>query len=57
MVCSNARPIFADVGLRDVMDGIDLAREVKMRGPLLPVILASGQPRERIGELPPVSLT
>jgi len=32
MVCSNARPIFADVGLRDVMDGIDLAREVKMRG-------------------------
>jgi hypothetical protein len=34
------------------MDGIDLAREVKMRWPLLPVILTSGHPRERIGELP-----
>ena len=44
--------IFADVRLRGVMDGIDLAREVKMRWPLLPVILTSGHPRERIGELP-----
>jgi hypothetical protein len=33
---------FADVHLRGVMDGIDLAREVKMRWPLLPV---SGHPR------------
>jgi DNA-binding NtrC family response regulator len=45
--------IFADVRLRGVMDGIDLAREVKMRWPLLPVILTSGHPCERIGELPP----
>ena len=45
--------IFADVRLRGVMDGIDLAREVKMRWPLLPVILTSGQPRDRVGELPP----
>jgi CheY-like chemotaxis protein len=45
--------IFADVRLRGVMDGIDLAREVKMRWPLLPVILASGHPRERVGVLPP----
>jgi len=45
--------IFADVRLRGVMDGIDLAREVKMRWPLLPVILTSGHPRERVGELPP----
>jgi hypothetical protein len=36
--------IFADVRLRGVMDGIDLAREVKMRWP---------NPRERVGELPP----
>jgi DNA-binding NtrC family response regulator len=43
--------IFADVRLRGVMDGIDLAREVKMRWPLLPVILTSGHPRERVGEL------
>ena len=45
--------IFADVRLRGVMDGIDLAREVKMRWPLLPVILTSGLPRERVGNLPP----
>src|SRR5262245_25061033 len=45
--------IFADVRLRGVMDGMDLAREVKMRGRLLPVILTSGHPRERVGELPP----
>ena len=45
--------IFADVCLRGVMDGIDLAREVKMRWPHLPVILTSGNPWERIRELPP----
>jgi CheY-like chemotaxis protein len=45
--------IFADVRLRGVMDGIDLAREVKMRWPLLPVILTSGHARERVGELRP----
>ena len=45
--------IFADVRLHGVMDGIDLAREVKMRWPLLPVILTSGLPRERVGNLPP----
>jgi DNA-binding NtrC family response regulator len=45
--------IFADVRLRGVLDGIDLAREVKMRWPLLPVILTSGHPRERVVELPP----
>jgi CheY-like chemotaxis protein len=44
--------IFADVRLRGVMDGIDLAREVKMRWPLLPVILTLGHPRERVGVLP-----
>jgi DNA-binding NtrC family response regulator len=45
--------IFADIRLRGVMDGVDLAREVKMRWPLLPVILTSGHPREHVGELPP----
>ena len=45
--------IFADIRLPGVMDGIDLAREVKMRWPRLPVILTSGHPRERVGELPP----
>ena len=44
--------IFADIRLRGVMDGIDLAWEVKMRWPLLPVILTSGHPRERVGDLP-----
>jgi CheY-like chemotaxis protein len=33
-------------------NGIDLAREVKMRWPLLPVILTSGHSRERVGGLP-----
>jgi hypothetical protein len=32
---------------------IDLAREVNMRWPFLPVILTSGHPRERVGQLPP----
>jgi DNA-binding NtrC family response regulator len=61
MICSNTRPllhrsedlVFADVRLRGVMEGIDLARKVKMRWPLLPVILTSGHPREGVGELPP----
>jgi DNA-binding NtrC family response regulator len=45
--------ILADVCLRGVMDGVDLAREVKLRWPLLPVILTLGHPRERVGKLPP----
>src|SRR5215475_591823 len=44
--------IFADVSLPGVMDGIDLACEVKMRWPLLPVILTSGLPRDRLRDLP-----
>jgi DNA-binding NtrC family response regulator len=45
--------IFADVWLSGPMDGVDLAREVKMRWPLLPVILTSGHSRESLGQLPP----
>jgi CheY-like chemotaxis protein len=44
--------IFADISLPGVMDGIDLACEVKMRWPLLPVILTSGLPRDRLRDLP-----
>ena len=44
--------IFADVRLPGVMDGVDLAWEVKKRWPFLPVILTSGLPRDRVGELP-----
>jgi CheY-like chemotaxis protein len=44
--------IFADVRLPGVMDGVDLAWEVKLRWPLLPVILTSGLPRERVRDLP-----
>lgn len=44
--------IFADISLPGVMDGIDLACEVKMRWPLLPVILTSGLPRDRLRGLP-----
>jgi CheY-like chemotaxis protein len=45
--------IFADIRLRGVMDGIDLAHEVKVRWTLLAVVLTSGHPLERIRELPP----
>ena len=45
--------IFADVRLPGAMDGIDLAWEVKLRWPRLPMILTSGHPCERSGELPP----
>src|SRR4051794_27157996 len=34
--------IFADIRLRGVMDGVDLAREVKIRWPSLTVVLTSG---------------
>ena len=44
--------IFADIKLPGAMDGIDLACEVKMRWPLLPVILTSGLPRDRLRDLP-----
>jgi CheY-like chemotaxis protein len=44
--------IFADVRLPGVMDGIDLAWEVKLRWPLLPVVLTSGYRCERVGDLP-----
>jgi CheY-like chemotaxis protein len=45
--------VFADVRLRGVMDGIDLAWEVRQRWPFLPVILTSGYPGQRVSELPP----
>jgi CheY-like chemotaxis protein len=45
--------IFADVRLPGVMDGIDLAWEVKLRWPLLPIALTSGVPRDCVRELPP----
>jgi CheY-like chemotaxis protein len=44
--------IFADFKLPGAMDGIDLACEVKMQWPLLPVILTSGLPRERVRDPP-----
>jgi DNA-binding NtrC family response regulator len=45
--------IFADVRLLGVMDGVDLAWEVKLRWPLLPVILTSGHPLKLVDDLPP----
>jgi CheY-like chemotaxis protein len=53
LICGrNFAMIFADIKLPGVMDGIDLVCEVKMRWPLLPVILTSGLPRERVRDLP-----
>ena len=45
--------IFADVRLPGVMNGVDLAWEVKMRWPFLPMILTSGHPLNHVDELPP----
>lgn len=45
--------LLADIRLPGVMDGIDLAWEIKLRWPLLPVILTSGLPRECVRQLPP----
>jgi DNA-binding NtrC family response regulator len=45
--------IFADIRLSGVMDGIDLACEVKMRWPHLAVILTSGIAGEKPERLPP----
>jgi len=45
--------IFADIRLPGVMDGIDLAREVKMRWPHLIIVLTSGNPGERLAHMPP----
>jgi CheY-like chemotaxis protein len=45
--------IFADIQLSGVMDGIDLAREAKMRWPHLTIILTSGSASERLRDLPP----
>jgi DNA-binding NtrC family response regulator len=45
--------LLADIRLPGVMDGIDLAWEIKLRWPLLPVILTSGLPREYVRQLPP----
>jgi CheY-like chemotaxis protein len=44
--------IFADIRLSGVMDGIDLAREAKMRWPHLVVVLTSGNAVERPERLP-----
>ena len=45
--------IFADIRLSGEMNGIDLAREVKMRWPHLVVILTSGNAGEHLKQLPP----
>jgi CheY-like chemotaxis protein len=45
--------ILADVRLQGAMDGIDLAWEVRLRWPQLPIVLTSGHPREHVRELPP----
>ena len=42
------------IRLRGVMDGIDLAHEVRVRWPLLPVVLTSGHPLdEHMRQFPP----
>jgi len=45
--------VFADLRLSAAMDGVDLARELKMRWPHLSVVLTSGNPGVRLVHLPP----
>ena len=49
--------IFADIRLPGVMDGVDLSWEVKLRWPLLPIILTSGIRSSTSANFRPVSLT
>jgi CheY-like chemotaxis protein len=45
--------VFSDLRLSGVMDGIDLARELRMRWPHLTVVMTSGNPGTRLVHLPP----
>ena len=49
----NVSMIFADIHLFGEMDGMDLAREVKMRWPHLVVVLTSGDGSEHLEQMPP----
>jgi CheY-like chemotaxis protein len=49
----DVKMIFADIRLSGVMDGVDLAREAKVRWPHLTIILTSGNAGERLKDLPP----
>jgi DNA-binding response OmpR family regulator len=44
--------IVADIGLLGVMDGVDMAREARMRHPSMTVILTSGDPMNRLLQHP-----
>jgi CheY-like chemotaxis protein len=44
--------VFADIRLSGVMDGVDLAHELKVRWPHLKIILTSGNAGERLAHLP-----
>jgi CheY-like chemotaxis protein len=45
--------MFADIRLPGVMDGVDLACEVRTRWPHLTVVVTSGNPGDRLEHLPP----
>jgi DNA-binding NtrC family response regulator len=45
--------VFADMRLAGVMDGVELARELKLRWPHLTFVLTSGAPDARVVHLPP----
>jgi DNA-binding NtrC family response regulator len=44
--------VLTDVQLPGPMDGLDFAREIKLRWPSLPVVLTSGHGGERLAGLP-----
>ena len=50
---AEATMIFADIQLAGAMDGVDLAREARMRWPHLTIVLTSGGDGESLQHLPP----
>jgi CheY-like chemotaxis protein len=44
--------VFSDIRLAGIMDGIDFAREVRLRWPTLPFVITSGNPGRRLVHQP-----
>jgi DNA-binding NtrC family response regulator len=52
MMLTRGPEIALDIRLSGAMDGVDLAREIKVRWPHLPIILTSGNAGNRLAHLP-----
>lgn len=48
----DVKMVFADLWLGGRLDGVDLARTIETRWPWIKVVVTSGSPGDRLGELP-----